>query len=134
MMKQTIGLALAVTLMSLSSVHSAGDDDITFVPPGFKPPVDRIVKVVALPAGGITLDGRPATLEQLGKLLSAARGKTVVWYYRDPNGPQTQAQRSVISVIIENKAPASLSSKPDFSDYIDQHGRSHPRRYQGPRQ
>ena len=76
------------------------------------------------------MDGKPATLESLRKVLAAARGKVLVWYHRDPDQPQTENQRRVISLIIENKAPVSLSAKPDFSDYVDEHGQSHPR---GPR-
>ena len=74
------------------------------------------------------MDGKPATFESLRKILAAAQGKILVWYHRDPNQPPTEAQRKVLSVMIEYKAPVSLSARPDFSDYVDEHGQSHPRR------
>jgi hypothetical protein len=52
----------------------------------------------------------------------------VVWYYRE-NGqaePTPQAM-AAIKLIIENSLPISMSSKADFSDYIDAAGNSLPR-------
>jgi hypothetical protein len=128
MRKRTIGLALSAILISGSI--ACGDersDEITFVPPGYSAQAERIITVTALPTGGILLDGKSATIENLGKILAAARGKVLVWYHRDPAQPATEAQRRVFTVLLDNKAPVSFSAKPDFSDYVDEHGQSHPR-------
>jgi hypothetical protein len=129
MLTRTIGLALAAILVCGSLLYAEGhDDEVTLVPPGHNAKIEKIVKVVALPRDGIILDGKPATLESLRKILAPARGTIVVWYHRDPNQPQTANQREVVSIIIANKAPVSMSSKPDFSDYVDDRGQTHPRR------
>ena len=65
----------------------------------------------------------------LAKLLDVVKEKNgVVWYYREdgPGEPSREAIE-VIKMVVERKLPISLSSKPDFSDYIDEHGNSKPR-------
>ncbi len=51
-----------------------------------------------------------------------------VWYHRQnpaseppPQGP------AVIQMIIKHQLPVSMSSRPDFSDYVDSKGVSRPR-------
>ena len=90
----------------------------------------RIVKVQALSDGSIMLDGRHTTVEELQRILAGAPRQVTVWYYRDhPDQDPTEGQMKVIEAIAENSVPISLSSKPDFSDYIDVHGQSHPREH-----
>ena len=91
-----------------------------------------IARVSALADGRLLLNGEPVTVSLLSaalKNLKVANG--VVWYYRE-NGqgeptPQAMSAMSAIKLIVEQSLPVSMSSKPDFSDYIDQSGNSKPR-------
>ena len=59
--------------------------------------------------------------------VTAQRG--TVWYYRESGKGEPPAQAiGVFKVIVENKPPISLSTKPDFSDYVDENGASLPRK------
>jgi hypothetical protein len=88
-----------------------------------------ILKVSALANGEILLNGQPSSLDQLTARLSIAQkiqGK--VFYYRETaeQEPHPNAMQAV-ERIIESKLPVSFSTKPDFSDYVDENGQSHPR-------
>jgi hypothetical protein len=52
----------------------------------------------------------------------------VVWYHREnpASEPPSQGQ-AVIQLIIKHQLPVSMSTKPDFSDYVDDKGVSRPR-------
>jgi hypothetical protein len=48
-----------------------------------------------------------------------------VWYYRDNPAAQPSSEAfEVFKRIVSHNVPVSLSSRPDFSDYIDEHGNS----------
>lgn len=69
-------------------------------------------------------------LEELQHALeNARRNDDVVWYYRE-DAAQTPPQRAleVLNLVVQNELRVSLSSKPDFSDYVDAKGVSHRRR------
>jgi len=87
------------------------------------------LKVTVLADGQILLEGRPATLSELDAALSQTKeAKGQVWYYRQAaRGEAPAAARQVIQHIAALKLPVSLSSKPDFSDWVDAKGVSHPR-------
>lgn len=88
----------------------------------------KIAKVHALADGSINLDGRHTTLDELQRILSKAHGQVAVWYYRDhAHREPTEGQMNVIKTIIDNQAPISMSTKPDFSDVVGPHGQSGPR-------
>jgi hypothetical protein len=91
-----------------------------------------IVEISVLTSGELLVDGQPSDMQQLEAALERAReAGGAVWYYRE-NGLEEaspQAMR-VIQLVIDKRLPISMSSKPDFSDYIDGKGRSHPRRPQ----
>lgn len=78
------------------------------------------LEIVVTAAGVIKVEGELVTLEQLSTRLDqvkAANGQ--VWFYRDPQGePHPNAQR-VIQLIIDHSLPVMLSTKPDFSTYVD---------------
>ena len=88
-----------------------------------------IARVSALADGRLLLNGEPVTVSLLSaalKNLKVANG--VVWYYRENGqGEPTPQAMSAIKLIVEQSLPVSMSSKPDFSDYIDQSGNSKPR-------
>ncbi|HYL39216.1 MAG TPA: hypothetical protein VEV17_25075 [Bryobacteraceae bacterium] len=87
------------------------------------------LRVSVLASGEILLDGRPVDLQQLDQALEAAKGeKRTVWYYREAPGKDAPARAmEVIQLVVKHKLPISISSKPDFSDYVDAKGGSHPR-------
>ena len=91
---------------------------------------ELIAKVSVLASGDLLLNEQSTnlvTLESEFKKLKSNNGE--VWYYRE--NPQTEPQpqaMEVIKLVIKHKLPVSLSSKPDFSDYIDEHGNSKPRK------
>jgi hypothetical protein len=88
-----------------------------------------ILKVSVLVSGAVLLDGQPVSLEELGtKLESMKAERPVVWYYREAAGaePPPEAMQ-VMKLVVDKRLPISLCSKPDFSDYVDRKGVSHPR-------
>jgi hypothetical protein len=91
-----------------------------------------VLKVAAKADGSLLLDGKPTDLTaldaQMATLEARGPGKGVVWYYREQpeKEPPPQAMR-VVEMIMKHKLAISMSSKPDFSDYVDEQGVSHPR-------
>lgn len=91
-----------------------------------------VLKVSVLSSGAILLDGHAIELERLAEALQdAKRNDGAVYYYRQAaaGNPPLQAM-SVLNLVIQNKLPISLSSRPDFSDYVDAKGASHLRNVQ----
>ena len=88
-----------------------------------------IARVSALVDGKLLLNGQPIALPTLSaafKKLKEANG--VVWYYRENGqGEPTPEAMSAIKLIVEHSLPVSMSSKADFSDYINATGKSMPR-------
>ena len=50
-----------------------------------------------------------------------------VWYFRDPDANPDDAGMDVVRLVVKHGLPISISSQPDFSDYVDSDGVSHPR-------
>ena len=75
------------------------------------------------------LDGQVIDMETLDQKLSAAdKTTTTVWYYREAATKEAPPHAmAVIQTIVKHKLKISISSKPDFSDYVDAKGVSHPR-------
>jgi hypothetical protein len=89
-----------------------------------------VVRISVLTSGKVLVDGKESNLSEIKKALGRARSeKAAVWYYRESGKgePPPQAME-VIKLVIENELPISMSSKPDFSDYIDDKGQSQPRK------
>jgi len=88
-----------------------------------------IVKISVLSNGDLLEDGQKVTIDQLAASLQkvkAANGK--VWYYREAAGQEPPAiALQVMKALVDNRLPVSLSTKPDFSDYVDEKGQSHQR-------
>lgn len=107
---------VSVVLLALAVLPLVGDE---------RP----IVKVSVLASGQLLVDGQPSDMQQLQAALKRiGEVDGAVWYYRE-NGfeeASPQAMR-IIDLVIDMHLPISMSSKPDFSDYIDGEGRSHPR-------
>ena len=89
-----------------------------------------VLKVAVTENGDITADGKQTTLEALiPRLRALATENGVVWYYRAaPESEPHPNALKVLAAIIEQKLPIRLSSKPDFSDAVDDAGTSIPNR------
>src|SRR5258706_14129158 len=86
--------------------------------------------LVSVPYGkAILLNGKPASLSDVDAALKVASTKqTPVWFHRDyTSGPNMNAIE-ILGMVIKYKLPVSLSTKSDFSDYVDDSGRSFPRK------
>jgi hypothetical protein len=86
--------------------------------------------VSALSSESILLNGKPADLKSIGtefRKLKAARGE--IWYYRENPRSETHSNATaVIELVVKHQLPISMSTKPDFSDYVDRDGKSKPRK------
>jgi hypothetical protein len=89
-----------------------------------------VLRISAFASGRVLLNGNEGTLPDVKEALEKAKSeKAVVWYYReDGKGEPSPQAMEVIKLVIENNLPISMSSKPDFSDYIDDKGQSQPRK------
>jgi len=88
-----------------------------------------VLKLSVLSSGAVLLDGQPIRFEELQRALETAkRDEGIVWYYRE-SAAQAPPQHAlkVLNLVVQNQLRISLSSKPDFSDYVDSKGVSHPR-------
>ena len=87
------------------------------------------IKISVLASGNILLDGQEADSQQLAAVLEKVKQEQgQVWYYREAAGaPPSPQALALIQSVVRNKLPISLSSKPDFSDWVDGKGVSHPR-------
>ena len=88
-----------------------------------------VTKVAVSASGAIALNGKRTTLAALDeefKRLKAQSG--VVWYHREnPASEPHPNATAVVQLVIKYQLPVSMSTKPDFSDYVDQTGVSRPR-------
>jgi hypothetical protein len=94
---------------------------------GFNP--DEILRVSVFRSGEIQADGKVVDLTRLEELISDLTARNgVVWYYREAGkeDPPPEAMK-VMALIVKFRRPVSLSSKPDFSDTVDERGISRPR-------
>ena len=89
-----------------------------------------VLRISVLTSGRVMMNGKESNLPEIRNALGRARSeKAVVWYYRENGkGEPPQQATEVIKLVIENNLPISMSSKPDFSDYIDDKGQSLPRK------
>jgi uncharacterized protein YcfL len=89
-----------------------------------------ILKVSVLQSGKLLADGTEIALADLDARLSEVKSQNgVVWYYREGGqGEPPPVAMEVMKLIVKHSLPISMSSKPDFSDTIDERGVSHPRK------
>lgn len=90
----------------------------------------RHIEVQVSSAGDIRVDGTPMSIDQVdAPIAKIANESGSVWYYRQAatGEPHTNVMR-VLELVMKYRVPISMSSKPDFSDYIDEKGVSQPRK------
>jgi hypothetical protein len=88
------------------------------------------LRISVLASGAILLNGEAVTLDSLEATLAAAKEENcLILYYRENPESPTAAVESmkVVQLVGKYKLPISLSSKADFSNYIDTFGQSHER-------
>jgi hypothetical protein len=87
------------------------------------------IKISVSASGDVLLDGRSVDLAQLDQALQTAKAENcTVWYYREAPGKEAPPRAiEVLQLVVKHKLTISMSSKPDFSDYVDAKGVSHPR-------
>jgi hypothetical protein len=122
-MKDSIWFITTILVLVFAAPSMAGDSKIQFNE-------NEILKVSVFKSGEIRAEDKVVSLRQLDALLAAnAQQKGVVWYYREGGqGEPTPEAMEVIKLVIKHKRPISMSSKPDFSDTIDEKGNSKPRK------
>ena len=103
--------------------------DIALSQAGVRDP--RIAKVSVSVSGRVALNGKQMDLKSIEaefRKLQAAKG--AVWYYRENGQTQepTPQALAVLQLVVKYKLPISMSSKPDYSDYIDDDGHPQPRK------
>lgn len=83
-----------------------------------------------LASGTVQLDSRPTTIHSLDQELRKLKADNgVVWYHRENPASEPPPQgAAVIQFIIKHQLPVSMSTKPDFSDYVDEKGSPAPGR------
>jgi hypothetical protein len=88
-----------------------------------------MIKIKVLKNGDVYADGRTVSLDRLPELLAEAKLRSkVAWFYReDLFGEPSAVAVEVLRLVMDHRLPVSISSKPDFSDYVDPSGVSHPR-------
>lgn len=89
----------------------------------------RILKISALANGTLLADGKKIDLDSLDRLLGKFKAEEgLVWYYRENASQEPTAQAmQAIKLIAKHGLPVSMSTKADFSDYVDASGSSRPR-------
>jgi hypothetical protein len=112
-------------ILVFSLVALAGEN-----PKSSTPPSEVILKVQVFKTGRVRADGAEITSADLAKKLYTLKEKRgVVWYYREAASEEPPPRATeIVKMIIERKLPVSMSTKPDFSDYVDEQGKSRPRK------
>lgn len=118
----SLGCAV-VTITLLTGVALMFD----LVPPGDESS-HPVAQVKVFRTGQLELNGTKVTLEQLRTALTSLKNEDgLVWYYREGfTEPPPPVAEEVVRIIVDAELPVRMSSKPDFSDYIDANGKSVP--------
>ena len=117
---------LIAWLTALCLVSCSRHKDSSPAPKDTKP----ILKISVLQSGKIFLDGKESSMAQVEENLDQLKKKGgEVWYFREAgqqSAPPVAMQ--VVRMVVAKRIPITLSSKPDFSDYIGEDGQPHPRK------
>ena len=114
--------ALLTTLVLVACGGSSESENDTRTP-------EPCVRISVPQSGRILVDGVETTIPEVEKRLLQLKSQGgSVWYYREAGQQEPPLESmQVIKLVAENRLPITFSSKPDFSDYIDEKGQSHPR-------
>ena len=89
-----------------------------------------VLKIAVFADGRFTVDGEASSLPALAEALKRhGERHGVVWYYREEGRDELPpVVMEVFKTVMEAGLPIRLSSRPDYSDTIDEQGRSVPAR------
>jgi len=89
-----------------------------------------ILKISVFQSGKVLLDGEDSSMAQLEESLDQLKKKGgEVWYFREAGQqPAPPIAMQVVRMVVAKRLPITMSSKPDFSDYIGEDGQPHPRK------
>lgn len=89
-----------------------------------------LVRISILSSDDLLLDGQPTDLDRLDRALGEAKaGNGLVYYYREtPPADASPKAMEVLKLVVKHQLPVTLSTRPDFSDYVDDRGVPRPRR------
>jgi hypothetical protein len=111
-------LLLLITALAVVGCSCQGEPDKS---PGTSKPH---VRISVLQSGKILIDGTESTIAEVEQRLAQLKSEGgLVSYYREAGQqePPPEAMQ-VIKLVTDNALPITLSSKPDFSDYIGEDG------------
>jgi hypothetical protein len=92
-------------------------------------PNPTVVRISAFQDGHLQVDGQTLSYDDVYTLLKGLDpDKSLLWYYREASSepPHPTVQR-LVKAINDLGLSISLSTQPDFSDYIGTDKKSHPR-------
>jgi len=87
------------------------------------------VEVKVFQSGRFLVNEREMAIDKLDNLLAKMKTKNgEVWYYRESGQQEPPAiAMQILQIVVNQQLPITMSSKPDFSDFIDENGKSQPR-------
>lgn len=111
----------AVTGLLLFLIAGCGNQSAPPVAPNSGAPV---LKVAVSADGRLTVDGSTATIQSLQTSLRSLREREgLVLYYREAGQQEPPPiAMDVMKAVAAARLPVQLSSRPDYSDYIDERG------------
>ncbi len=114
-----------VAIMSLLSFLFAGCSKQS-APQSSASPDTPVLKVAVFRDGHFTVDGADSSLPALRESLKRhSERKGVVWYYREAGQEEAPpVAMDVLKTMMEARLPIRMSSRADYSDTIDEQGRS----------
>jgi hypothetical protein len=94
-----------------------------------KPDESVVGRVAVTAKGAVTFDGVVVTVDVLKqKLADLKKRNGVVWYYREAGKGEPPAQAmEAMKLVVDNRLPISMSTKPDYSDVLLPDGTTRPR-------
>lgn len=112
-----------ITIMGLLSLLLGGCSKQS-APPTAPSPDAPVLKVAVFADGRFTVDGTAATIQSLqASLRTLSEKQGVVWYYREAGQQEPPPiAMEVMKTVADARLPIQLSSRPDYSDYIDEYG------------
>ncbi len=89
-----------------------------------------LAKVKVMAGGGITLDDKSVTQAELELALDRLKvlNGAILYYRERPTGEAPAGAMDAFRAILAAGLPVSLSTQPDFSDYVDPDGNTQKRR------
>jgi nucleotide-binding universal stress UspA family protein len=88
-----------------------------------------VLRVSVLAEGVVIVNDSLTNLPQLEAMLAELKSNHgIVWYYREGQQGQANAVATEVAKLLQkHELPISVSTRPDFSDYVDASGKSWPR-------